>query len=103
MKLRHIKSLKHLNFMTNKDILLLSVSGIANERIAKHTGMTIEDIKETLNYYLGFDGFVTTLDFSPWRLYRVDRDSLLTTDEMYVTICKRFEELRKEMDEWQST
>lgn len=94
------------------DILLLCVSGLSNDTIARETGMELEYITSVIKTFLEFDGWEHDLDINPF--YRYNRckqyddyvfeigtiSSLVTSKEKETSycLCKRFDNLRKEVN-----
>ena len=58
-----------VEYMVVLDILRESVTGYSNSRISNKYDLSIQEVSEILNEFLGFAGWNFDLDFNPIALY----------------------------------
>lgn len=107
---------KITDYLSVSDILKNCAMGLSNSRIAKSNELDdIEYITITVNYYLGFPGWKRDLDFSPLAIYNRSRGSFLIYEQeitmistesfngdirISFDICKRYSEIKEEIDKY---
>jgi hypothetical protein len=96
------------------ELLLLCVSGLTNRSIAYHLDMDIEYVEKVVQEFLKFRGWDYDLDINPFHVYNNHKEyedfcetsriitPLLNKTEMNKSynLCRKFEKLRKEINEY---
>jgi len=94
------------------DVLLLSVSGLSNETIARETGLDLAYITTVIKTFLEFDGWIQDLDINPFYRYNKNKEHAEYVHDLQMIsplvkakdvetsycLCKRFDNLRKEVN-----
>lgn len=104
---------KQVDYVAVNEILKMCVSGISNAKIGYSLDQEVNYVSEVIYDHLGFNGWETDLDISPWRIYCKNAGvkfafeseiqnltNLLNSGiiDLAYRICSIYESIRKEIE-----
>ena len=104
-----------VDYVAVNDILKLCASGLSNKHICKSLDQSPIYVAQVLFHFLGFNGWDSDLDLSPWNVYNrvsgnklafekeiLDLTNLLNDDiiDLAYRVCSIYASIRKEMEKF---